>query len=318
VNQQKPGIPTTALEVFASSKVTLGLFGVLVVLLLPATIFPAYSPVFLKPCKAILALLGLNLVTCTLYRLRSLRRATLIIHLGTLVILAGGLISTLGFVSTVNIYEGTSTATVFNWKAEQDVPLGLDLRVAGIHQEYYPVDVKVGVLRNGQKADLIMTRTGDSFVYEGFRVQVLSLDPRTTELELAVQAQDGRKVGTLSTSGRKELPSGFPLDFKLVAFKDPSIKRMWVDLELRDNSKVIAAGTSEVNRPLRWQGMQFFLTQVAADEMGRPYAGIQISKDPGIPYVYAGFVILGIGLLVALKRWLSAPRKAGLPPAAGA
>jgi cytochrome c biogenesis protein ResB len=50
--------------------------------------------------------------------------------------------------------------------------------------------------------------------------------------------------------------------------------------------------------------MQFFLTRVDADRMGRGYAGIQISRDPGIPFVYAGFIILCLGLLLALKRWV--------------
>ncbi|MHB8810861.1 MAG: hypothetical protein ACYC9M_12745 [Desulfobulbaceae bacterium] len=198
-----------------------------------------------------------------------------------------------------------STDTVFNWDVEQDVPLGLDLRVARINMAFYPVAVKIGILKNGQKADLVVTRTEDSFVFEGYRVQVQSLDPGTKELELAVQTLDGKQIGTLSTSGRKVLPTGFPLDFQLVAFMDPVLKRMWVDLELHRDGKLLASGTSEVNRPLRWQSMQFYLTQVDADQSGRRYAGIQISRDPGIPCVYTGFIILCLGLLLALKRWIA-------------
>ena len=291
------------LDGFTSTRVVLALFALLICLLVPSTFVPVLAPVLLKPVKIILAILGLNLVVCTLRRLKTLRISTLIIHLGSLVILAGGLISTFGFVATVNVYEDSSTGTVFNWDVEKEVPLGFDLRVARINTAFHPVDVKVGVLKNGRKGQLVVTRTGDFFVFEGYRVQVLALDPRTKELELAIHSPDGKQVGTLSTSGRKELPPGFPLDFQLVAFKDPAIKRVWADLELRKNGEVVAAGTSEVNRPLRWQSMQFFLTRVDADRSGRRYAGIQISRDPGIPSVYAGFAILCLGLLLALKRW---------------
>lgn len=292
------------IEGFTSTRVVLGLFALLIGLLVPSTFFPALLPVFLKPVKVILAILGMNLAVCTLGRLRTLRIATLAIHLGSLLILAGGLLSTFGSLATVNVYEESSTGTVFNWDAEKEVSLGFDLRVARINTDFYPVDVKVGVFKNGRKAELVVTRTGDFFVFEGYRLHLLSLDPRTKALELAIHSLDGKQVGTFSASGRQELPPGFPLDFQLVAFKDPAVKRVWVDLELRKNGELLASGTSEANRPLRWQSMQFFLTRVDADRFGRRYAGIQISRDPGIPAVYAGFAILCLGLLLALKRWL--------------
>ncbi|MHB8789398.1 MAG: cytochrome c biogenesis protein ResB [Desulfobulbaceae bacterium] len=293
------------LDGFTSTGVALGLFALLICLLVPATFFPDVAPALLKPARALLAVIGLNLLLCTLRRLKTLRVATLLIHLGALVILGGSLISALGFIATVNIYEESSTDTVFNWDREQDVDLGFDLRVARINMAFYPVDVKVGILKNGQKAELVLTRTGDSFGFEGYRVQVLTLEPGTNELELEIRTAAGNRVGTLSTSGRRDLPLAFPLDFQLVAFKDPVVKRVWVDLEIRENGKLLASGTSEVNRPLRWQSLQFFLTRVDADGMGRGYAGIQISRDPGIPFVYTGFIILCLGLLLALKGWVA-------------
>ena len=293
----------TALNLFSATEVTLGLFALLVCVLVPTTFFAAPASSLFIPAKIILALIGLNLAVCTLSRLKSLRAATLLIHLGSVVILAGALIDTLGFVSTVNIYEGTSTDTVFRWDIKKDVALGFDLRVTGINSEFYPIGVKVGVLKDGKKVDLFVTREGDSFVVEGHRVRVAALDLPARDLQLAVQSQDDGSITTISTSGRHELPPGFPLDFKLVAFQDPQVKRIWVDLELRKKGELVAAGTAEVNHPLNWQGRQFFLTKVTTDAFDRSYAGIQISKAPGIPYVYSGFVILCLGLLLSLKRW---------------
>jgi hypothetical protein len=280
------------LDLFTSTRVVLTLFALLVCFLVPLTIFNEFRPILIKPVKIILALICANLMACTLSRLKSLRRSTLVIHLGSIIVLTGSQISTLGFVATVNIYEGSTIDTVFNWDVKQDVPLGYDLRVDKISMSLYPVGIKVGVLKNG--------------LFEEYRIQVLRLDPLTKVLYLSVESLEGKVIGTMSTKGQKNLPPDFPLDFKLVAFQDPQVKRMWVDLKLLKNGKTIVSGASEVNHPLRWQGMKFFLTQITADDMGRPYAGIQISKDPGVPYVYGGFAVLFLGLLLALKRWKAA------------
>ncbi|MHB1349071.1 MAG: cytochrome c biogenesis protein ResB [Desulfobulbaceae bacterium] len=303
MSKQRTTSSRSFLDRFISPNVVLWLFALLVILLVPSTFFPESAAVLRLPVKAVLLLLGSSLTLCTLRRLKTLRISTLVIHLGALLILVGGLISSFAFVATVNIYEGTSTDTVFDWGVEKDVPLGFDLRVARINTAFHPVEVKVGILRNGRQAELVLTRTGDTFGLDGYRVRVGELDPRARTLALAVESADGRLVGTLTTSGRRDLPPGFPLDFRLVAFRDPVLKRVWVDLALHKDGELLATGTSEVNQPLRWQGMQFFLTRVEADQSGRPYAGIQISRDPGIPLVYAGFVVLGLGLLLHLGRW---------------
>ena len=305
MNPFRRSLFTSVIDPFTSPRVVLALFFLLICFLVPSTILQEFRPILIKPVKVLLAIIGLNLVICTLSKLKTLRRSTLVIHLGSIIILIGGLISTFGFIATINIYEGDTIDAVYDWGIEQDVPLGYDLRVDAINLNFYPVGVKVGVLKNGQKSDLVVTRTEDSFVVESYRVHVLKLDPVLREIHLRVESLDGQEIGTLSTGGQKDLPPDFPLDFKLVAFQDPKVKRVWVDLELRNNGELIASGTSEVNHPLQWQGMKFFLTQVAADDMGRPYAGIQISKDPGVRYVYFGFLILVAGLLIAMKRWFT-------------
>lgn len=299
----------TALDVITSTQLILGLFALIICLLIPSTFLPGFAPLILQSVKIILAIIGFNLVVCTLRKLKTLRRSTLVIHFGSIVILTGGLVSTFGFVATVNIYEGSSADTVYRWDIKQDVQLDFAVRISAINMDYYPVPVKVGVLKNGAKADLVVTTTENSFVFEQYRVRVLNLDPVAEVVQLSVETLPGEQLGTLFTSGQKNVPPDFPLEFKLVAFQKPYVKRMWVELELVQNGQVLAEGTSEVNNPLKWQGIQFFLTQLSTDEAGRPYAGIQISKDPGLPYVYTGFFILFLGLLLALKRWAKMSRQ---------
>jgi hypothetical protein len=305
LNPLKMRFLKTGLDLFTSTRVVLFLFALLLCFLIPLTIFKEVKPLLMKPVTVILVVIGFNLLICTLRRLKSLRYSTLVIHLGFIIILAGGLVSMSGFVATVNVYEGDTIDTVFNWDVGQDVSLGYELRIAAINLDFYPVPVRIGVLRNGRKAALFETRTDDFFVFAEYRVQVLRLDPLAKVVYLAVASPDGEVVTTMSTGGPNDLPPDFPLDFKLVAFQNPKVRRMWVDLELRKDNELAVAGTSEVNQPLRWQGMKFFLTQVAADSMGRPYAGMQISRDPGVPYDYVGFAVLCLGLFLALGRLMS-------------
>jgi hypothetical protein len=51
-----------------------------------------------------------------------------------------------------------------------------------------------------------------------------------------------------------------------------------------------------------------FTTEVNTDPYGRSYAGIQISRDPGVPYLYAGFVIFSLGLVFLARNLRKADR----------
>ncbi|MBU0479548.1 MAG: cytochrome c biogenesis protein ResB [Proteobacteria bacterium] len=301
------------IDFFISPKLTIGLFATLIWVLVPATFSKAPAAFLHFPAILVLTLIAINLTACTLSRLKSLKASTLFIHCGVLIILVGGLINDLGFVATVNIFTGDSVNKAFRWDLEKDTALGFDLRIAAINFDYYPVAVKVGIMNNGRKENLVVTRTGESFVFEKYRVQVASLNHETSDLELAVQSLEGGPVGTLSTSGTRDLPADFPLDFKLVAFQTPDIKRIRVDLELFENGELVASGTSEANHPFRWRGMQFFLTRVTTDEFNRRYAGIQISRAPGIPCVYGGFAVFFLGLFLSLGRWLQRIIRSGSP-----
>ena len=186
--RQQKTTPKTIIDIFISPKVTIGLFALQVCVLLPTTFSTELATALRIPSHIILALIGLNLAVCSLYRLKSLRTSTLIIHLGVLIILVGGLINLLGFVATINIYEGNSTDQVYRWDIEKDVNLGFDLRVAGINLDFYPIGVKIGVLKKGRKAGLVASHTGDSFVFEKYQIQIVSLNQQTKDLELAVQS----------------------------------------------------------------------------------------------------------------------------------
>jgi hypothetical protein len=284
---------------------------------MPLTVMKELSPSLGGLIDVILGLIGLNLLLCTVQRVRTLSNPTLIIHLGVIVILIGSVISSFGFLATVNIYEGSSVDKVYRWDTKEDVPLGVEVGVKKVNMEYYPVPVKIGVLHGNEKVGLFELKTGESFTLGDYVIRADSLEFPSEILKLSVTDQNGF-VGSSDTSGMRNLPQDFPYAFVLVAFKNPYLKRMWVDLLLSKGTRVITEGTSEVNSPFSWEGINFYHTRVDRDKYGMSYAGLQITRDPGRPYVYAGFIIMGLGsllYLVTLLRRLSGqgrPDKTGI------
>ena len=285
----------------SSTELAVVLFLAVAVLAIPGTFtenrtFYAH-PVFLS----VLGALALNLILCTVRRFRSISVPVLILHLGVVVVCGGVIARASGFVATVNVYEGTMVDMVYRWDLDRDVPLGAELTVKRINREYYPIPVKVGVLRGEAKDSLHTLKTGDSFMLGPYRIRVDSLEFPTEVLKFSVFDQ-GRPVGVCDTAGVSTLPASFPYSFKLVAFQNPVLKRLWVDLALARNAAPVAEGVSEVNAPFVWEGLYFYNTQVGVDKVGMPFAGIQVVRDPGRPCVFAGFAIMGLGAILSFAR----------------
>lgn len=244
---------------------------------------------------------------CTIRNIKGLSFPVITIHTGILVTFAGVVISSFGYVATINVYEGDTVGTVYRWDKEKDMPLGVDLTVKKINLEYYPAPVKVGVMKGDLKYKLFELKTGDRFQLDQYSVEVVSLDFVSNNLKINVFDGD-HYIGYAETAGTKNLPDGFPYDFVLVAYVNSPLKKVWVDLALSRDASVVAEGKSAVNDPFSWNDLNFHHVNVDYDAYGNPYAGIQITYDPGLNYVLSGFVVLGIGSLLYLHRKLRGRR----------
>lgn len=277
-----------------SRELAIGLFGIICLFALTGTILEREgfysSPLFIT----MIGLMGVNLFLCTIRRRKALSWSILILHIGIISTLIGSVVSSFGFVSTVNIYEGTTVDKVYRWDLKKDISLGIEIALKKINIEYYPIPVKVGVLKQGEKVGLYTLKTGERFALDNYEVKVETIEFPSETLKLKIFNQ-GYFIGSTDTSGERKLPLNFPYDFVLVAYKDPHLKRMWIDLMLLKDSEVIAEGTSEVNSPFVWNDLRFYHVQIAQDPYGFRYAGIQIRKDPGRFYTFLGFSVIGLG-----------------------
>ena len=290
-------------QFLASKKLTLIIFLILGVIFIPRT-FSEETDIRVGYLGNIFfGLLSLNMILCTVQRIKTLAKSVIIMHIGILVTFAGVVISSFGYIATVNVYEGSSVDTVYRWDLEKNAPLGVDLMLKNVNLEHYPNPVKVGVLRGEEKAGLFELKTGKSFKIDKYKIMVDSLDVAARNLQMSVYDGD-TLIGFTQTDGKSDLPSDFPYEFKLVAYKDTALLKMWVYLELSRDSEIMSEGISAVNSPLKWEGINYHHVSVDYDEYGNRFAGIQITYDPGIKYVYTGFMILSIGcVMYAMRRF---------------
>jgi hypothetical protein len=299
--QRYSNLPERAYRFLASRELAISLFLLLCLILIPGTFMETKDIRLGWPGSLVLGVMALNLALCTIKRIKSLSKPVIIMHLGTILVLAGGVASSFGFIATVNIYEGTSVNAAYRWDLQKDIPLGIDLAVKKITIEYYPVPIQVGVLRGEEKVNLFELKTGGQFILEPYTVRADYFELPSKNLRLSV-IEAGRIIGVVDTEGARELPPDFPYDFKLVAYKNPFLKRVRTDLAISKNSKIIAEGTSEVNSPLTWEKLSFYNTNVDLDEHGLRFAGFQITHDPGRPVVYFGFLVSGVGSIFYFAR----------------
>jgi hypothetical protein len=278
----------------ASKELAAGLLLVLCAVLIPRTLKETEDITVGVLPRILFGCLATNLFLCTVRRIRSFSKAVLVIHIGVVVTLAGAVISSFGYVATANVYEGSSVDAAYRWDVKREMPLGFDLTVKKIHLQYYPVPVKVGVLRGTEKFALFVLKTGESFSLDPYTVKAEAMEFPSEKLSLSVFL-GGRLVGTADTEGTRNLPPDFPYDFKLVAFKNPALKSEWVDMMVSNGSGVLRQGTSGVNSPLTWEKLNFYNISADADRYGMRFAGIQITYDPGKPFVYWGFAVIGLG-----------------------
>ena len=255
------------------------------------------SPFFL----CLLAAFGLNLLLCSLKRIKNLSRPVLVLHGGVLLTLVGCIATSFGFVATSYVYEGHQAERFYRWDTKQDSDLGFALVVDKINRKFTPVPVKVGVLMGESKKGLHVLKTGESFMLAPYRVVAEDFELPAERLKLSVYEGD-HHIGTFVTSGSSDLPLDFPYQFRLVAFQTPLLLREWVALSLVRNGEVVAQGTTEVNHPFLWNGLFFYNTRNVFEGEDTPYAGIQIVRDPGRPVVFTGFAVIGLGAVLSFRR----------------
>jgi len=107
-----------------------------------------------------------------------------------------------------------------------------------------------------------------------------------------------------------------PLKFRFMVAPPEDMGRQGGDIkafkstvEVLENGAVVCTRTIAVNSPFSWGGFTFYQTSYNPEDLA--WSALQVVRDPGIPIVYAGFVLMmtGLTLVFCVGPWLGDQRR---------
>ncbi len=310
---------------FSSIKLAIWLLAVIAMASLAGTFIPQdKSPAFYSSrwFTFLLALLSLNLAVCLLNRLPLKNRSlgTFISHLSILVIFIGASIGiTYGEKGLIRINKAEEISSFIS--KGRTVDPGFSVRLDDfIYTEHIDPKEKLLVYSAQDGQGLIAgipTEIGveSDIAGTGYKIKVLrylsdfamdittkvatSRSARADNPAIQVQLKNNRS-GQISTFW---VFARFP---DMHQKTDPNFKftYQWVGRRPKDfiskvtilkRGKEMISSDVRVNKPLHFDGYTFF--QFSYDPEALGWSEIQIVKDPGVSVVYAGFVLLILGLV---------------------
>ncbi len=130
---------------------------------------------------------------------------------------------------------------------------------------------------------------------------------------LLYQGQESNEVETEKDGEIKELPFSIRLKEFRVDYYEPqrAVVRDYISsLAVIKNGKTVAEKNVEVNHPLHYGGYYFY--QHSYDAQEGQYSVLMVVSDTGLGFVYAGYVMLCVGVI--WQFWLrDIFRKKGVP-----
>jgi len=258
---------------------------------------------------ALLAVFSLNLLVCLINRFSLKGRAlgTTLCHLSVLVILIGASVGMyFGERSQVRIPEG-HTINVADFSVRLDDFIYQENIDPAEHIMVYSkegelvdeISAEIGTNSaiTGSKTSVKVLRYVNDFVMDTNTKEVTSrsAQPRNPAIELEVINDDGVQSFWIFAH--------YP-DMHKATEKEFVYKYHWAGRRPKDFiSKVTLIKDGEelwkhdirVNYPLRFEGYAFFQSTYDQDHLS--WTGLQVVKDPGVPLVYAGFLLLILGLI---------------------
>ena len=301
------------------------------IIILPVITTISLIGTFIEPNKAgkfiyhsfwfegLIVLFSVNISICTIKRLKNITKKNigfLVTHLSIIIILFGGLLSLItGKKGSLMIYDGHSSDKFFVDK-DTSIQLPFTIKLNDFILEYY--DESKGALQIRAKGETEYKKypinVGSEIDYKGAKIKILKYVP---DFEINIETHEVNSKSDnpnnpalqieVSKDGNKKekwLFAKFPdfhgkdsddIEASFVVGGGGRIKDFKSELEIIENGNKVLTKTIEVNNPLSYKGYKFY--QSSYDDQNLSWSGLQIVKDPGLVFIYIGFVLLIMGVV---------------------
>lgn len=278
----------------------------------PETLRQAYQAFFEKKFSTVIHKPMENGFMLFAEKGRATRLGVYVVHLSVLVLLLGALVGSFsGFDGYVQIPEGQAASAISLRESDNAMPLGFEIRCDDFDVSFYesgrPKEYRstLSILENGKvmlTKEIVVNRP---LRYKGVRIFQSSYG--TASARKAVLAFTSKATGMVYRQ-TMELGDRFTLPEELGTFSLTRFTNSFLFMGKHDVGPSfvgeLEAGeeTHTVVLPVRHAAFdrmrQGDVTVTMEDFESVMYTGLQVAKDPGVPLVYAGFILMILGIYV--------------------
>ncbi len=240
------------------------------------------------------------------------RMGVYVVHLSIILLLIGALIGSLfGFKASMNLDEGATSDTAFIAKKREPVNIGFSIRCNDFNVKFYdsgaPEEFKsnLTIIENGKESFTKDILVNHPLRYKGiniFQSSYGSGQPDSVVFDIIRQSDKSVTSQTIKIGEEIQLPADQG-SFKLQGFL-PNYDFRGNNLGQAFIGKITFKDAKEIQIaiPLKFPTFDKMrkgaFAFVAKDFEQKYYTGLQITRDPGVWYVYSGFILMIIGCWV--------------------
>jgi len=237
------------------------------------------------------------------------RMGVYFVHLSLLLLLIGALIGSIfGFKADMNLDEGATSNTAFMSKKRVPIQLEFSVRCNDFDVKFYDTGApeeftsNLTIIENGKESFTKDIRVNHPLRYKGiniFQSSYGSGQPDSVVFDIIRQSDKSVITRTVKVGDEIELPEDQGL-FKLEGFL-PHFDFRGNNLGAAFIGRITQKGGKDVQVALPIKFPTFDKMRkgafafVVKEFKEKYYTGLQITKDPGIWYVYSGFILMIIG-----------------------